>query len=186
MKYLILFFAAALCVTAQSVQTMPAVPQELLGKAAAVSHATPRAHAMAAANNPARVIGDSYELAVSSDSPLTVPPGKFFRVAPIATRLQRRDSCVNRGHLARYGPHRPTYHSRLGGAGHVVQFNGHFAKEQLAYAGSRGALRTGLRDGAKGGVLQRERFSASAQAGFSLRDEIKVKVNRAPSGAHLV
>ena len=75
MKYLIPFFTAALSLTAQ---TMPAVPQELLGKAAAVSHATPRAHAMAAANNPARVIGDSYELAVSSDSPLTVPPGKFF------------------------------------------------------------------------------------------------------------
>jgi hypothetical protein len=75
MKYLIPFFTAALSLTAQ---TMPAVPQELLGKAVAVSHG-PQAHARAtaAANNPARVVGDSYELAVTSDFPLTVPPGQF-------------------------------------------------------------------------------------------------------------
>lgn len=75
MRLLIPFFMAL----ALSAQTIPAIPQELLGKATAPAP-RPKAEAQAAQPQVAvapTVVSDGYELQVSADAPVTIAAGDF-------------------------------------------------------------------------------------------------------------
>jgi hypothetical protein len=75
---IILFFAASmLAQNAAVAPAIPAAPQELLGKA--TSTVKPRANAnMAADASSTETVSGTYETPVTTDSPITIEPGKFY------------------------------------------------------------------------------------------------------------
>lgn len=72
MKYLIPFFTAAL-LAAQPHETLPPIPQDLLGKAPARAHANEAVTAKQAA-----FLNNNYETQVTDDAPIVVQPHQYY------------------------------------------------------------------------------------------------------------
>jgi hypothetical protein len=82
-KFISILLLSAVSLLAQNAvqpaPAIPAVPQELLGKGAAVRLAPRKSEAASAQPQAAAptIVSDGYELQVSADSPITIPVGEF-------------------------------------------------------------------------------------------------------------
>uniref|UniRef100_Q01TR4 Uncharacterized protein n=1 Tax=Solibacter usitatus (strain Ellin6076) TaxID=234267 RepID=Q01TR4_SOLUE len=77
-RVLLLFSACAAVGLAQQDNKLPIVPRELLGKAIAPAAASKTEAAAVTTVSGDTVIGDSYEVQVTSDNPITIQPDQFY------------------------------------------------------------------------------------------------------------